>query len=400
MIKILFVDDEKIIREGMKEILDWEKLECEELAMAESADKALHLLEEEAFDLVITDIYMTKMSGIQLAKQIKVSWPWVKVIILSAYEDFGYAKEAIEAGVFQYLLKPIVPEEMKQAVLKAVKQIRLERVVQNKVQETEKIESTYRPQLARDFWRAVLRGEITGREDFEHRMSLAGIHAEEAPLCCMAVWMDGGKAAVSGEHFRNTVLDAAESVFGRCMDCLRMSDGQAAVLFPFQPPRAGFPEVSRYLETKLHQKVRIAAGRAVDDWMELSLSYRDASTILEAGAENGQEGTKLVARSIQMIEEAIYQEDFGVNDIVNALHVSPGYFSRLFKKQMKMTCIEYITEKRMERAKELLVHTNINHQSVAQAVGYSNVYYFSMQFKKHTGETPGQYRKRMGEKNV
>ncbi|MDB1976380.1 response regulator [[Clostridium] symbiosum] len=62
--KILFVDDEKIIREGMAELIDWEKLGCDKPAMAESADKALRLLREEPFDLVITDIYMSKMSGI------------------------------------------------------------------------------------------------------------------------------------------------------------------------------------------------------------------------------------------------------------------------------------------------------------------------------------------------
>lgn len=156
--KILFVDDEKIIREGMAELIDWEKLGCDKPAMAESADKALRLLREEPFDLVITDIYMSKMSGIELAKQIRESWPSVKVMLLSAYEDFGYAREAIEAGVFKYLLKPVVPEEMEQAVLEAMKRVRSDRIVQEQVLETEKIVKVYRPQLARDFWRAVLRG--------------------------------------------------------------------------------------------------------------------------------------------------------------------------------------------------------------------------------------------------
>ena len=159
-------------------------------------------------------------------------------------------------------------------------------------------------------------------------------------------------------------------------------------------------EFSRFLEEELHQKVRIAVGRMVDDWMELPSSLRDAGMVLEAGAEGGQEAGRLIARSVQMIDENIGQEEFGVNDISEALHVSPGYFSRLFKRQMGLTCIEYITGKRIERAKQLLEHTNIKHQAIAQAVGYSNVYYFSMQFKKHTGETPGQYRKRVGKRDV
>ena len=76
-----------------------------------------------------------------------------------------------------------------------------------------------------------------------------------------------------------------------------------------------------------------------------------------------------------------------------------GYFSRLFKKQMGITCIEYLTQKRIERARKLLERTEMKHQAIAQAVGYASVYYFSLQFKKQTGETPGQYRKRVGKKD-
>ena len=76
-----------------------------------------------------------------------------------------------------------------------------------------------------------------------------------------------------------------------------------------------------------------------------------------------------------------------------------NYFSRLFKKQMGITCIEYLTQKRIERARKLLERTEMKHQAIAQAVGYASVYYFSLQFKKQTGETPGQYRKRVGKKD-
>lgn len=236
-------------------------------------------------------------------------------------------------------------------------------------------------------------------------MNLAEIQPGGGPMSCMAIRLDGGQDRnsgqdrLSGEAFRMAVFHAASSAFGGCVECVRLSEGQAAVLLRFQPSGAALMEFSRFLEEELHQKVRIAVGRMVDDWMELPSSLRDAGMVLEAGAEGGQEAGRLIARSVQMIDENIGQEEFGVNDISEALHVSPGYFSRLFKRQMGLTCIEYITGKRIERAKQLLEHTNIKHQAIAQAVGYSNVYYFSMQFKKHTGETPGQYRKRVGKRD-
>ena len=151
--------------------------------------------------------------------------------------------------------------------------------------------------------------------------------------------------------------------------------------------------------SEIHQEVQAAAGRLARDWMEISLSFKDAEAVLKAGGRLGQDGENLVFQSIKLIEEHLSQEDFGVNDIAQRLHVSAGYFSRLFKKQMGITCIEYLTQKRIERARKLLERTEMKHQAIAQAVGYASVYYFSLQFKKQTGETPGQYRKRVGKKD-
>ena len=72
-----------------------------------------------------------------------------------------------------------------------------------------------------------------------------------------------------------------------------------------------------------------------------------------------------------------------------------SYLSKIFKKHLGATCIEYITQKRMEKAKELLVHTTMTQEEIAHAVGYTNVHYFSMLFKKQLGETPGQYRRQV-----
>ena len=138
--KILFVDDEKIIRDGIRAIINWEKIGCQKLVMAENAARALELLENEAFDLVITDIYMQKMNGIELAKKIYDTWPWMRVIILSAYEDFTYAREAIEAGVFKYLLKPIVPAELENTVLEAFRQVEESRQIKQQVRESGALE--------------------------------------------------------------------------------------------------------------------------------------------------------------------------------------------------------------------------------------------------------------------
>ena len=116
MYKTLFVDDERLIREGISNLIDWERITGQELTLAENAKVALKYLEHEKYEIVISDIYMQDMNGIELAKCIKGKWPDVVVILLSAYEDFDYARKAIEAGVFKYLLKPVIPEELEDAV--------------------------------------------------------------------------------------------------------------------------------------------------------------------------------------------------------------------------------------------------------------------------------------------
>ena len=396
--RVLFVDDEKIIREGMKEIIDWEGIGCDLLMMADNATRALELMEQEEFDLVITDIYMKKMTGIELAKRIKSFRPRVKVIILSAYEDFSYAREAIEAGVFKYLLKPIVPEELEQAVLEAMEQVQSDLLLQHRMLESEKIATVYRPQLARDFWKALLRREISGREDLEHRLQVAGLVLPDS-LCCVLVSIDGREGADYGNDSR--VMEQIGSlIFPRWVGCVRQRPGEAAVILSGIPDGKALLDFKRELENGAGLRVRTACGRCVEDPLEFYLSAEDARTILSAGEEQAPEGETLVERSLRLIDSRISEEEFGVNDIAEALHVSAGYFSRLFKSRMRVTCIEYITCKRIEKAKALLEHTDMKHQYIAEAVGYSNVYYFSMQFKKHTGETPGQYRKRVVRNDV
>ena len=120
MYKTLFVDDERLIREGISNLIDWERITGQELTLAENAKVALKYLEHEKYEIVISDIYMQDMNGIELAKCIKGKWPDVVVILLSAYEDFDYARKAIEAGVFKYLLKPVISIDILLALATAV----------------------------------------------------------------------------------------------------------------------------------------------------------------------------------------------------------------------------------------------------------------------------------------
>ena len=113
MLKVMFVDDEPYIVEGLKVLIDWEKENFEIVKVAENGEEALKYLRENEVNLVIADIRMPVMTGIELLERVKsegVSDAYF--VILSGYNDFQYAKDAMRLGCLDYLLKPIKKDEL------------------------------------------------------------------------------------------------------------------------------------------------------------------------------------------------------------------------------------------------------------------------------------------------
>ena len=102
MVRVFLVEDEMLIREGIKNSIRWEK-EGE----ASDGELALPMILKEKPDILITDIRMPFMTGLELSRLVKQELPGTKIVIISGYDDFEYAKEAIKVGVTEYLLKPI-----------------------------------------------------------------------------------------------------------------------------------------------------------------------------------------------------------------------------------------------------------------------------------------------------
>lgn len=112
MIKVFLVEDEFVIREGIKNNIDWKGHGYEFCGEASDGELALPLIKKEKPDIVVTDIRMPFMNGLELSRIIKKEMPWIEIIILSGFEEFEYAKEAIKLGIAQYLTKPISGDEL------------------------------------------------------------------------------------------------------------------------------------------------------------------------------------------------------------------------------------------------------------------------------------------------
>ncbi|MBB6734399.1 response regulator [Cohnella zeiphila] len=120
MFKVLIADDEYDIRQGLKQIIDWYEEGFVIVGVAEDGEEALELYERERPNLLITDIRMPGLNGLELARCVKEREPDAFIIILSGYDDFAYAKQAIQYGISSYLLKPVDEDELR-GVLSKVK---------------------------------------------------------------------------------------------------------------------------------------------------------------------------------------------------------------------------------------------------------------------------------------
>lgn len=118
--KVIIVDDEKNIRERLEKFFPWEQFDFEVVGTAADGVAAIQLVEETLPDLVFTDIKMSKMDGLQLSEKLYKYFPSVKVVILSAYNDFEYAQKAIQYNVKGYLVKPIMKSDFIELMSKLV----------------------------------------------------------------------------------------------------------------------------------------------------------------------------------------------------------------------------------------------------------------------------------------
>lgn len=134
MLKVFLVEDEFVVRQGIKNNIDWKSHGYDFCGEAADGELAFPMIQKLKPDIVITDIRMPFMDGLVLSRLIKKELPWVEIIILSGYEEFEYAKEGIKIGIAQYLLKPINGEELLKEVDTVSEKIR-ERHKENEIRD-------------------------------------------------------------------------------------------------------------------------------------------------------------------------------------------------------------------------------------------------------------------------
>ena len=531
MLKVFLVEDEFVVREGIKKNVDWQAHGYEFCGEASDGELALPMIQKLKPDIVITDIKMPFMDGLELSRLIKKEMPWTEIIILTGFEEFEYAKEAISIGVAQYLSKPINGAELLKEVANVAEKIE-ERRKEREIREKYEKEMAEALQQDRE---EMFQHLVTGSKSVTELIEMAtGLHMD-----ITAIWYNVLLAKVQFQNrepneFSNHMIKIEERLetivdTEHVLAFDRTLEGKAFVL------KADSQEELEQVQTEfvirmkelLEQDTRyryfIGIGTPVNRLRELPISFEHASyafaqryfakesgivdsvkmdsyvfeqkdefdvynidprnmgrgkireflkfgnkeesvyfvegffhdlgvnalkssmfrqyivmdayfciagfleemnigrgelETFDANSEvlQSEDSAKAyVARIVRCavelreksasnrygetvdavmryVEKNYTDEELSLNTIASHVNFSPNHLSMVFRQQTGQPLVKYVTDYRMNKAKELLRCTNKKSNVISTEVGYKDPHYFSYLFKKTQGMTPTQYR--------
>lgn len=531
MLKVFLAEDEFIIREGIKNNIDWQAHGYEFCGEASDGELAFPLIQKTRPDILITDIKMPFVDGLALSRLVKKELPETEIIILSGYEEFDYAKEAIQIGVARYLLKPINGETLLQEI-DSVAEIILGKQKEKEIREKyqkEMEENSLRDQM--DLFQHLVTGDCSMEEllsvadkldlkimapwysivllkiqsmkhDYEEysgsivvvderiaklaepehvlvfdralegRAFLFKADSEEELLAYQKEYLGDMKEVLSGyanlryfggigtpvnrlREIPASFEDASHAFAHRYLvaescildSSLLMQEGAAehedfriSAVNPEQIDRAKMQEFLRTgdldevvyfvdeffgkldggaMKSRIfRQYITMDAYFSIVDFLkglglqkdEIEAPDQDGSilqdeksamdyivrimnkalVLREKKASSRYED--VVSEVIHYIEDNYAQEELSLNLLASHVNFSPNHLSMIFSQQTGQTLIRYLTDYRMNRAKELLRCSSKKSSVISMEVGYKDPHYFSYLFKKTQGMTPTQYR--------
>lgn len=186
MIKILIVDDEPLVRMGLRETIDWVEYGFEIIAEAADCDEGYEKFCEYHPDIVISDIRMGKSNGLDLISKLHAQSPDTELIILSGYEQFDYAKRAMENGISAYLLKPVENEQLLKVILEIKKKIEEKHMISDKLFTL----TEHFPYIKNKFVNDLVKNKFTGKANLREKFDMYGIIPPEKSYIVSSISLD------------------------------------------------------------------------------------------------------------------------------------------------------------------------------------------------------------------
>ncbi len=335
MFNVLIVDDEALIRRGLKKIIPWKDLGFEVIGEAENGEDALTFIKKNNVDIVLSDLRMPVMEGTALAENIHSCFSGIKVIILTGFDDFHLIRKCLREGVADYLLKPVKKELLIETLLKV-------------------------------------------KHNIEFRKYPYPFEMEKRII----LTVDNGDA--------NKVEETIQELF---MDFLRQKTPVAVIRLILIKIllNIDFFLTAKGLAINTEIKEAITDEKIFSDDMTPDLIRRNFHDIvhkilLEKTILSGS----IIPQVKNYIEKNI-SNDLTLKSIASEFLINPSYLSHIFKKETGIGYIDYVISLRIEKAKKILSTSNCSIDTVSTIVGYNDYRYFSRIFKKHTNMTPSEF---------
>lgn len=176
MFKVVIIDDEPIIRKGLRNIVNWKQFDCTVCAEANDGLSACGIIRDILPDIILTDIKMPGMDGLSMVHQIKDMVPDSKIIIITGYRDFEYARDALKYGVFDFILKPTRIEELNAVVAKAVRELKSHKERADELNKLKKLFEQNIPILREKLLYDIIYGINTDESGISSKLGLFGLN--------------------------------------------------------------------------------------------------------------------------------------------------------------------------------------------------------------------------------
>lgn len=527
MYKLMIVEDEALVREAVLKMIDFQNQGFEVVAVCEDGQEAVEQYARLAPDLVITDICMPFVSGLELAALIAEAGRGTQVVIITGFDDFNFAKQAIKSQVASYILKPVTPGEFVEVLAEARKRLDEQHEQRRQILEAQRQIHLSSPLVRDQLFNRLIQGSVNlssmaeelrlfGLDSSHTSFQIALVKADRLESDArdlrvniqllqfmianivtelaaafpdfVAFQLADGRTALLGsanasQELNTQLHDLGHRVISTIRQVLKIgvtvgcgqivtdvallnesyASAQRSLDYRFLLPDKAlvFPEDIRKQaqsidlasleeeivrqvrlqdEPKLHaaiaqlgQAIRLSFQSRTDTQFEWArLTTRLAGMIRsEAGDEvtlpdqtlpqtddqnflstmqdwlghyclacigilsgsRNRENKRLSLVATAYIREHFADSQLSLLEVCNHAAVSLSYFSQLFKEETGKTFVEYLTEIRMEKARELLRNTDRMLYDIAELVGYESPAYFTVAFKKQVGIGPREYRK-------
>jgi len=533
MYKVFLVEDEIVIREGIKSKIRWEEEGFQIVGDESDGELAYPMILRTQPDILITDIKMPFMDGLELSKLLRKNIPNLKIIIISGYSDFSYAQQAIDIGICEYLLKPITSGKLLDSVKNAAATIEKDRKEKQILEQYQQLVYQKQGEKRKEFFEALVSGNLSLAEIIKREEEL-GIAMRASVFCVMLFQfiekndaysysteivqyeaamttalatlhdlvvfergVDGWAFILLGENdasvqelsqkLRDLLIHVCDNKahffggIGRCVHRVRdiqqsyLDANRAYALRYFQKGdqfvsyldvqdireqignevnlsdmnlekhdrnllqdflrRGTLHDVDEFVESYLNGYGASAMNSALfrnfiildgcsaiisfmtsfhfpKDMMDTCLKNMNnvadqlaslescknflASTLKDVIEKRNTNSYKryalLIEQAKQYMHKSLGRVDLSLDKVAATVNVSPNYFSSLFNQETGMTFIEYLTNIRMEKAKEYLRCSGKKITEIGTLVGYQDSHYFSYIFKKTQNCTPSDYR--------